>query len=998
MSNIPNSEIIHSVETRCVDVDFKISSYPSIQEVNLGKTAIDSSETSISTLKSLKLNHPKSVVFSYININSIRHKLDDLVLIVGNLVDILCIAETKLDASFPEAQFKLKGFSKPYRLDKSDSSGGILTYIRSNLPSRPLNKFEIPESVQALAIEVNLRKEKWLLVPIYRPPSQNLSFFTYHVSLLLDYYASSFSNILIMGDFNDTVSSREISQLMSEHSLSSLVSNPTCFKSLPGRCIDLILTNKRGCFSKSGSFETGLSDFHHLIYAMAKKKISCLPPKKVSYRSYKSFSSESFRQDIQDALSLAQSGNLESFSSEFTKVVDRHAPIKTKILRGNNQPHVNQTLRKAIMKRSRLKNLANSTGKVDDLLAYKRQRNLVVNINRRAKRLFFKKVGKSSSRNSKSFWKVCKPLFSTKFTGPDERVFLSENGELVSDEQQVSDIFNDYFVNIAGTLQLGDLDLSTDISKYDNHPSILKILSLGFQDTFDFAHVYPWEVRAAILKINSNKATSGKIPIKMLKLAINECCSALTDCINNSILDLKFPSELKLADVLPVHKDKDPLSKGNYRPISILPSLSKIYEKIFSSRIAEFMENKLSKLLCGFRSHHSTQHALFRLIKHWQECLDKQGVIGTVLMDLSKAFDSLSHGLLLAKLKAYGFSNHSLALLESYLTERYQRTKVGSSFSAWMKVLLGVPQGSILGPLLFNIFINDMFLFVEESDVCNFADDNTLYSCGTKIAQILDPLKQDTKSLLMWFESNQLGANPDKFKLMFLGIPKSEQYELVIHNHVIKPSDYVKLLGITIDSKLKFDLHVSNLCSTANRKINCLYRIRHYLDVKQMRTLADAYILSSFKYAPLIWMFASCGAANKINRAHKRCLKAIYGGNSYVDISLDQLIQMDSSSTIHEMHLRILLTEVYKAIHGLSPKFMAEFFTSKDISYSLRNSSLLRLPPAKTIKYGVNAVHFRSCFTWNSLPPEIKASRTLASFKSKIKSIRIKCNCSLCRK
>ena len=305
---------------------------------------------------------------------------------------------------------------------------------------------------------------------------------------------------------------------------------------------------------------------------------------------------------------------------------------------------------------------------------------------------------------------------------------------------------------------------------------------------------------------------------------------------------------------------------------------------------------------------------------------------------------------------------------------------------------------SILGPLLFNIFINDIFLFVERSDICNFADDNTLYNCGKTIDSVINPLKRDVGTLLMWFRSNQLGANPDKFQLMFLGLPKCDQFDLLIQGVCIKPSDYVKLLGITIDNKLNFDLHINNLCTSANRKINCLYRIRNYLNLNQMKTLANAYIMSSFRYAPLIWMFSSCNAGNKIKRTHKRCLKIIYESNSDIsNCDLEQLLQLDSSTHVHVTHLQSLLTEIYKALNGLNPKFIAEIFTTKDLSYSLRNPKLLRLPPARTMRYGVNSVHFRGCISWNSLPDVVKSAKSLKSFKTKIKSTKISCSCTICR-
>ena len=178
--------------------------------------------------------------------------------------------------------------------------------------------------------------------------------------------------------------------------------------------------------------------------------------------------------------------------------------------------------------------------------------------------------------------------------------------------------------------------------------------------------------------LDISKSNGGSIPAKVLKIAAQECCIPLTDCINACINDGVFPDELKLADVIPVHKGDESTCKENYRPISLLPVLSKVIEKVLAFHMSEFMDKRLSPLLCGFRSKHSTQHALFRLIQSWHKSLDNSGKVGTILMDLSKAFDSLPHDLLLAKLHAYGFSISSLKLIHSYLSNRWQRTRVGS--------------------------------------------------------------------------------------------------------------------------------------------------------------------------------------------------------------------------------------------------------------------------------------------------------------------------------
>ena len=183
-----------------------------------------------------------------------------------------------------------------------------------------------------------------------------------------------------------------------------------------------------------------------------------------------------------------------------------------------------------------------------------------------------------------------------------------------------------------------------------------------------------------------------------------------------------------MANVTSVFKKEDPLDKSNYRPVSILPLLSKVYERFTYNQLSEYSNNFLNEALCGFRKAHSTQHVLFKLLQSWQKSLDCGGFVRTILIDLSKAYHCIPHELLIAKLHYYGVNNTSLKLLLDYLTNHKQRTKIGSSFSSWHDIDAGVPQGSILGPLLHNIFINDLFFSITNSEICNFADDNTLFT------------------------------------------------------------------------------------------------------------------------------------------------------------------------------------------------------------------------------------------------------------------------------
>ena len=249
-------------------------------------------------------------------------------------------------------------------------------------------------------------------------------------------------------------------------------------------------------------------------------------------------------------------------------------------------------------------------------------------------------------------------------------------------------------------------------------------------------------------------------------MAIDVVSGPLAEIVNRSISDKTFPFLMKMANVCPIFKKGDSTSKENYRPISVLPSASKVFERIMFNQIYNYIIVKLFPLLCGFRKGYSTQHALLRLIEGLKKCLDKKSVAGAVLMDLSKAFDCLPHILLLAKLKSYGLSDNAMEFMYSYLDKRVQRVKINSDFSDWMETKQGVPQGSNLGPLLFNIYINDIFLYLNKCNLCNYADDNTIWLSSTDMNELTDDLESEAAILNKWFYENFLVLNGDKSKLI----------------------------------------------------------------------------------------------------------------------------------------------------------------------------------------------------------------------------------------
>ena len=268
-------------------------------------------------------------------------------------------------------------------------------------------------------------------------------------------------------------------------------------------------------------------------------------------------------------------------------------------------------------------------------------------------------------------------------------------------------------------------------------------------------------------------------------------------------------------------------------------------------------------------------------------------------MDLSKAFDCLPHELVLAKLHAYGVDIKSLKLLQDYLSNRTQRVKLDSTFSSWLKILLGVPQGSILGPLLFNIFLNDMLWFVEKTDICNFADDSTIHSWAKSVNDVIENLQSNVKIALKWFKDNQMMPKTGKFQFMILR-KNTINISIVIDNKTIESSKSVKLLGLTIYNKLNFGIHINNICKVASAKIKSLGRIRNRLNLSQAKILYNSFILSQFNYSCLAWIFCSKTLQNIINQIQKRPPRIVH---NKPNLNLDNLVEREKSTTIRNKNL-----------------------------------------------------------------------------------------------
>ena len=297
--------------------------------------------------------------------------------------------------------------------------------------------------------------------------------------------------------------------------------------------------------------------------------------------------------------------------------------------------------------------------------------------------------------------------------------------------------------------------------------------------------------------------------------------------INNTFCNHTFSDVLKLADVHPVHKKGVRVNAENYRPVSVLSPPSKVVEKAMHDQISTKMDGILSSKLCGYRKGFASQHALISMIEQWKKSLDQNGFAGAVLMDLSKAFDCMNHELLLAKLYAYGFGKNSIKTINSYLKNRWQRVKVNDSFSQWTELLLGVPQGSVLGPLLFNIYLNDLIWFIDNGEVCNYADDTTPYSCGNDLDVLKSNLETDCLNAINWFKDNYMRLNTSKCKLL-VGGRKDHTLNINVGDSNIEESKEVDLLGVLINGDLSFSGYLNKQINKQIPKLQVLKDINIY--------------------------------------------------------------------------------------------------------------------------------------------------------------------------
>ncbi len=550
-----------------------------------------------------------------------------------------------------------------------------------------------------------------------------------------------------------------------------------------------------------------------------------------------------------------------------------------------------------------------------DPTIYKQYNNLFNLLKKKMKILYFKTSFEENKSNSKKCWAILKQAIGKMHDKSSYPQSFIVNNTLKRDKLEIAEGFNNFFANIGMQTSQNVPQSNTIFSSY---------MPNALSNSFFLGPVAPSDVLNVTNKIKP-KTSSGhdSISNKLLKQTIVDIIEPITHIINLSLSTGIVPNEMKIAKVIPIHKSSDPSILKNYRPVSLLPVFSKILEKIVYSKLISFFtaNSVLYKHQYGFRQKHSTIHPIIHLLNN---CATASSKIDpeyslAVLCDLSKAFDVINHDILLRKLRTYGIRGIANDWFRSYLSNRFQFVEVDGNVSNMLPIKIGVPQGSILGPLLYLIYVNDIGNSCR-GNILSFADDTTLYTSHSDLTQLYENANEQINDLYQWFCSNRLSLNAKKTKYIVIRPMHMKcdlnQYAVHIGNTVLDrvgnncQETSTKFLGMHIDENLTWKQHITEINKKVSRALFSIKQVKHVLPPESLRTLYFALIHSHFSYGIIAWGNADRKIINRATILQKRAIRVIHNApyNSHTEpkfrksgiLKIDDIFEYESLLFVYD--------------------------------------------------------------------------------------------------
>ena len=957
----------------------------------------------ITSLRSYHCSN-SGVIFAHLNINSLIAKLDWIRLILRRCsVDVLALSETKLDDSISNNFLCVEGFEL-FRNDRSRHGGGVCLYVSSKLCSSSLPAPDSLQNLEVILAEIRLPgKLKSIVGAIYRPPSSSVSIFIDSLSSMLDHiYSASFSDVLLMGDINVDLSSSsktstQVSDCLDLLQLKNLITSPTRVTSSTSSLLDVALSSMPSSFTAPASIDaSGISD-HNLICVARKVHLSSSRPPRFSRKPRSDSSALDFIEDLYhvpwSVISSFTDVNdqWDTWKSLFLDVVNRHFPLSSSRRRKHSSlPWMTKQIIVDIRQRNFYRKASISRKRPLEERRffnekYKKQRNVIKYRLRAAKENFFIEKLTLLSHNPARFWSTINCITGRRKVVSDQ---LPSAGELC-----------DQFASVVGMSQsserrprglLEEDSLETHSQADDVNSSIL----------FNFPLVSSDEVSDLLRRIDVNKASGHDgIDGKFLKMGASAISPSLASLFNTSLQSGVFPDEWKCAKVVPIFKSGSRLDPKNFRPVSLLPIVSKILEHFVFQSLCGYFDKHLLIPDCqfGFRKSRSTQDAMVCLTQDLLSGKDAGLRSAAVFLDVKKAFDTVDHSLLLRGLSSCGVKGKVLAWLSSYLLDRRQFVSVGSTASNLSPVRRGVPQGSKLGPLLFNFFTRNITSVVSsQSSLILYADDACLYSSNETFEGAVTQLQQDINSVTSWYSENLMALNGQKSA--FLLFPKFRDtedtsiYTVSVNNVILSPSPHVRYLGVLIDSRLSWKPQMDNVIRKVGRKIGVLYRCHRLLSNAARLAFVRSVIQPDLDYGAAVWADGSAGVISRLAQIEKRYLRCL-AGLRYDDSTASV---GGVAALLDLFRLNPIRTRYATQLGMLSYRCLCNSATASVLAAKIgriqRTGAATRLSAS-----GVNVIRprtealrrspfFRAQTLWNSLPAIIRGSNDPAIFKLGLKN------------